>query len=191
MKEKEITSVIEASRFDQGGSVFRLQFGGRVAKTDSSCRPLNIELPRKVLVMPLTAADVSLNTKDQATIDRVRPLYDYRLSFINGRYPLLSFIYAIYAGGESTLYCDHSLDYLNAYLVESASPADHAQAKIKAAGIKEILARVATEREVEREKDPRDQVIPRLNSNDWDRLLVILKQELEQPDPVPPPPPKW
>jgi hypothetical protein len=42
----------------------------------------------------------------------------YKLRFTNPDYPVLSFVYAIYAGGENALYCDHGGDFYQAYLIE-------------------------------------------------------------------------
>jgi hypothetical protein len=52
-------------------------------------------------------------------MDKARPLSCYKLRFANPDYPILSFVYAIYAGGENTLYCDHGEDFFNAYLVDA------------------------------------------------------------------------
>jgi hypothetical protein len=141
--------------------------------------------------MPLTADTATLNPTDQARFDIVRPLADYRLNFINSRYPLLSFFYAIFAGGESTLYCDHSVDYLQAYLVDSVAPEDRPKAEAQAEQVRSILSRLAVERDAQRSIPPAKQSILHPTSGEWDDLLALLKIELQQPDPVPPPPPLW
>jgi hypothetical protein len=68
---------------------------------------------------PLTKPQALLDPKTAATLAEARPLSDYRLNFANGRYPVLSMIYAIYAGGENTFYCDYSGDFVQAYLIDS------------------------------------------------------------------------
>jgi hypothetical protein len=140
---------------------------------------------------PLTAADVTLNTADQARFDLVRPLKDYRLSYINGHYPVLSLLFASFAGGERVLYCDHANDFATAYLIDSVPPDKRALAVENASKIGHALARVAMEREKMRDLPPAQQTEPRLTSAEWDQILSVLKAELQQPSPVPPAPPMW
>jgi hypothetical protein len=140
---------------------------------------------------PLTAADVTLNNADQARFDLVRPLKDYRLGYINGQYPVLSFMFAAFAGGERILYCDHPNDFAVAYLIDSVPPEKRALALENAGKIGQALARVAAEREKMRDLPPAQQTIPRPTSAEWDQILAVLKAELQQPNPVPPPPPMW
>lgn len=69
--------------------------------------------------MPLTKATAPLDPATQALVDEARPLSDYRLRFTNPDYPALSLLYAIYAGGEHALYCDHGEDFFTAYLIDA------------------------------------------------------------------------
>jgi hypothetical protein len=69
--------------------------------------------------MPLTPERAPLAPDVQKAIDVARPLSSYKLNFTNGDYPALSFVYAIFAGGEHALYCDHSEDFFKAYLVDA------------------------------------------------------------------------
>lgn len=44
-----------------------------------------------------------------------RKLSDYRLHYKNKDFPLLSFMYALLAGGEHALYCDYYKEFQDAY----------------------------------------------------------------------------
>jgi hypothetical protein len=66
---------------------------------------------------PLLDSQALLNKDTQQLLARMRPLTDYRMNFVNGHYPVLSMIYAIYAGGENTFYCDYSGAFVKAYLI--------------------------------------------------------------------------
>jgi hypothetical protein len=86
--------------------------------------------------MPLTKQTAPLDPKTQATIDEARPLSTYRLRFANPDYPMLSLVYAIYAGGEHALYCDHGGDFFRAYMVDPIVEA----ARVKAQAAIEAVA---------------------------------------------------
>jgi hypothetical protein len=45
-----------------------------------------------------------------------RFLSDYRMHYQNPTFPLLSFMYAVLAGGEHTIYCDFTADFAKEYL---------------------------------------------------------------------------
>jgi hypothetical protein len=93
--------------------------------------------------MPLTKQTAPLDPKTQAAIDEARPLSSYRLRFANPDYPLLSLVYAIYAGGEHALYCDHGGAFYRAYMIDSVVEA----------------ARVKAEAAIEAVADQSDQII--------------------------------
>jgi hypothetical protein len=130
----------------------------------------------------LTAREVMLDPETQAIFDRVRPLSDYRLQYVNGRYPLLSLLYAVYAGGEHTLFCDHYEAFVRAYVVESASPEERAAAEEKLASIKTLMKRLEDKRLVERERAPAQQDLLEPNDEEWRLLGHILAGELGQKD---------
>lgn len=47
-----------------------------------------------------------------------RYLEDYRVHYVNKDFPLLSLIYAVMAGGETPLYCDHTDKFVKAYILD-------------------------------------------------------------------------
>ena len=67
---------------------------------------------------PLLKSQALLNKATRDLFAEVRPLSDYRLNFVNGHYPVLSMIYAIYAGGENAFYCDYSGAFVEDYLIK-------------------------------------------------------------------------
>lgn len=121
---------------------------------------------------PLTASQVPLDPTTQAEIQAVRPLSDYRLRFINPRYPVLSLLYAVMAGGENTLYCDYTDDFVAQYL--AGAPAATTAALGKA------LGEVYAERQKMRVLPPDSQDAIVLSSQNWDDVWAVLKAELMQ-----------
>lgn len=111
-----------------------------------------------------------LSKDERARFNELRPLSCYRLNYVNERYPLLSFLYAIYAGGEHALYCDH--------------PADFAQAYLTGPGGAEAMAVFA--RLMPRYERQEPDIQP--GSKEWDDIMPLLRAELEQEDP---PLPMW
>jgi len=69
--------------------------------------------------MTLTPNKVPLPPELEKTMNTWRPLSSYKLNYTNGDYPALSFAYAVLAGGEHAIYCDHSEDFFNAYMVDA------------------------------------------------------------------------
>jgi hypothetical protein len=116
---------------------------------------------------PLPASWVALDGPTRKLITEVRPLRHYKLHFMNERYPILSFLYAVLAGGEHTLYCDHTEDYVKAYLT-----GPH----------REEMRAILYRYEQFREKNP--PIVP--PAEDWDEILAVLKKELtDQGVPLP------
>ena len=109
-----------------------------------------------------------------------RSLANYRLRFINRDFPLLSFIYAVMSGGEHTIYCDYTADYVNAYF-EGVKDKPYIQEFFKLLG------------EFEKMTDggppaaKRTKIVHALPA-DWDQILNLLKQEMSA---VRGPEPKW
>jgi hypothetical protein len=60
--------------------------------------------------------NLPLDAQFQKQLEELRPLSKYKLHYANPEFPVLSFLYAVLAGGEFTLYCDHTSDYLAKYL---------------------------------------------------------------------------
>jgi hypothetical protein len=59
-----------------------------------------------------------LSLEDRRRLHAVRDLYNYKIHYNNPRFPLLSLAYAMYAGGEHTLYCDFTEDFIYEYLLK-------------------------------------------------------------------------
>jgi hypothetical protein len=131
---------------------------------------------------------VMLDPATQALMNEVRPLSDYRLQYVNGRYPLLSLLYAVYAGGEHTLYCDHTDDFMRAYIVDSVPPSERPQAEERLKAISALLERLEKERLVQRTLPPAEQTLIEPTQEEWRLLGHALGQELQQADP---PAPMW
>ena len=131
--------------------------------------------------MGLKPDQAPLNKEDQELFEKLRPLSVYKLHYQNPRYPLLAFIYAVYAGGEHALYCDYTRAYVEEYLKKSDRPQTMQE-------VGAILQRVARQRDIEREKDPKDQQLIVCTPEEWDRIWAVLKAELLQD---PPPLPMW
>ena len=104
-----------------------------------------------------------------AFVRSLRGIENYKLMYANDRLPVLSFLYAIYAGGEHTIYCDHSSEYAQRYLTGP--------------GGREALAILAR---LDRQRF--DRPPPRPTSEELDALLSIVKEELAQ---MPGPEPIW
>jgi hypothetical protein len=154
--------------------------------------------PEKARSMPLTKPQVPLDSQTQALFQQARPLSDYTLRFINHQYPLLSMMYAMFAGGENALYCDYTSDFARQYLfVDPSAPTPAEIAKANRIGA--VLANLDIRRQAMRNLPPEQQEVIQPNNADWDKILVILKEELTQNvvdgvvgTPVPPPPvPMW
>jgi hypothetical protein len=130
----------------------------------------------------LEAHQVMLDPENQALISRIRPLANYRLQFVNGRYPLLSLMYAIHAGGEHTLFCDHPDEFMRAYIVDSVSPEERPQAEEKLKTIKGLMKRLEEKRELQRRLPPSEQEVLDLDAEEWRLLGHIVATELTQKD---------
>ena len=103
-----------------------------------------------------------------------RKLSDYKTQYANKDFPLLSFIYAIMAGGEHTLYCDHTGEYVTKYL-GSAADEGYMQTFFKLMGPFEEM----TENRAK---------IVHATDDDWDKILDLLKYEMKK---TTGPEPKW
>jgi hypothetical protein len=136
---------------------------------------------QKANAMSLIPSKAPLSAATLARLREVRPLSDYKLHFKNPQYPLLSLIYAVFAGGEHTLYCDFTPEFVGAYLGESHRPET-------AAKVYKIIKVLDDERNVEREKPPAAQKQILMNAEQVEGLLHLLKEELLQKDP---PAPMW
>jgi hypothetical protein len=78
-----------------------------------------------------------LSEATRRQLAQARPLANYKLNYVNGDYPFLSMLYAIYAGGEHTLYCDHPGEYVQAYLVAPVVEAAKARAAAAVEAVRE------------------------------------------------------
>ncbi len=85
--------------------------------------------------MSLPVEKAPLHPAIQAAINVARPLSCYKLRFTNGDYPVLSLLYAVYAGGEHTLYCDHGGPFARAYLVDAVVDAARARGEATVAAV--------------------------------------------------------
>jgi hypothetical protein len=149
--------------------------------------------------MSLTKSQLPLDSQTEALLEQVRPLSDYKLRFINHQYPLLSMMYAMFAGGENTLYCDHTDDFVAQYLFANPdAPTDAETAKATRVGT--ALKRIGDLRAETQNLPAEQQAVLQPDSAEWDKILAILKEELTQnvaPDGTvgagapPPPTPMW
>lgn len=108
-----------------------------------------------------------------------RRLSDYRMSYLSDEYPLLAFLYAIYAGGEHTIYCDYSVEYFNKYCVEPFEK----QGLPVPDYIRRVGARLG---EFEAGTKGRTRIV-HADAQDWDEFLSCLKLEMAAktgPDPI-------
>ncbi|HEX9621164.1 MAG TPA: hypothetical protein VF989_13565 [Polyangiaceae bacterium] len=118
----------------------------------------------------------ALGRSDQKKMNEMRGLMNYRLHYRNRNYPVLSFLYAIFAGGEHTLYCDHTEDYVAEYLTSPRLTGARRKRLMK------VLAYL--------EKHRYDEYPPYPSSQDWDDVLELLKAEL-YPETAMAPHPVW
>lgn len=98
-----------------------------------------------------------------------RFIEDYRLQYINKDFPLLSFIYAVMAGGEAPLYCDYTEKFVNEYLYKHFPDPGKRPAYFNQ--FVELLAQYDKLTE-----DRKKQVTA--DDKDWTIFLDCLKQEL-------------
>jgi hypothetical protein len=85
--------------------------------------------------------------------------------FPSDRYPILSFLYGVYAGDENDMNCFETNDYMSAYL---ASPAT-----------KDVGSLFKSWLVPRHSETP----LPQPTSAQWDQLLQLLKEELQRPSP--------
>ena len=97
----------------------------------------------------------------QDAIDQVRNIDNYSLKYTSEDFPLLGFIYATLAGGEHTLYCDHTAGFAERYLTKPLPPE-----------LVTVLAGYEKGRGVDPALKPNDKDLEVL----LDALLVELKQ---------------
>jgi hypothetical protein len=104
-----------------------------------------------------------------------RYLSDYPLSFRSEKYPLLAFLYAIYAGGEHTIYCDFSEEFHEKYLEEPFTS--------KGLPVPDYINRVYDhlEKVFEGATQGRTKTV-HADAMDWDLFLAALKVEMTYKD---------
>jgi len=116
-------------------------------------------------------------TREDRKPDATRKIDNYRLRYINDAFPLLSFTYAFMAGGEHTLYCDFSADYLDAYLGRARG--EHVQRfKARLAQFEELAGRGA---------DGKRLFVVHATPDDWRELMDCVLIELQgsrEPEPI-------
>jgi hypothetical protein len=146
----------------------------------------------------LDITQVPPNAANQQDLEAIRPLADYRLHYVNFRYPMLSMLYAVFAGGENTLYCDHTPDFVESYFVDPNAPQDVQDAqRAKAQRLGLAVGPTVTppgleaERQNQRERTADSQDVIVASSAQWDAILAILKEELQQADETTPATPMW
>ena len=102
---------------------------------------------------------------------RERFLSDYPLRFRSEKYPLLAFLYAVYAGGENVIYCDYSDEYHEKYLEEPFTS--------KKLPVPDYIQRVYDHLEnvFEPATENRDKTV-HADAADWDLFLAALKVEM-------------
>jgi len=103
-----------------------------------------------------------LPAADNARLKQLRRLSNYKLSYINPKFPVLSFLYAVYAGGENTLYCDFTDEYVKAYLTGPSG---------------QLVARVFAELEPDRFREPPPRPSPAQLQRIWEALYIELVQD--------------
>jgi len=104
-----------------------------------------------------------------------RYITDYRLQYVNPQYPLLSFMYAVLAGGEAALYCDHTGAFVKAYLTDHFPDADKRPAHIKR--FFSLLAEFDRLTEPDKVTGKRTRQVT-AEAQDWTIFLECLKEEL-------------
>jgi hypothetical protein len=106
-----------------------------------------------------------------------RSIANYRLHYINEKFPLLSMLYAVVAGGEHTIYCDYTGPFVSAYFGRS-----------NAQYLQDFAARMALfELETQPDANGVRQLVVHAEPGDWDEILRCLKVELTSvklPDPA-------
>jgi hypothetical protein len=97
-------------------------------------------------------------------MDEMRGLANYGLNYKNPNYPVLSFLYAVFAGGEHTLYCDHTKEFVKAYLTSPRLVGARRRKLMK------VLAYL--------ERHRYDDYPPYPSAEQWDDVLAVLRGEL-------------
>lgn len=92
-------------------------------------------------------------------VRQFRDLGNYKTLYYNPDFPVLSFLYAIYAGGEHTLYCDFTEEYVARYLTGPNG---------------KDAAAILGELENHRFEEPP----PKPTTDQWTQILAILFKEL-------------
>jgi hypothetical protein len=135
---------------------------------------------------PTPITDRTLDEKFLHELRQRRPLQKYTLRFVNPEYPILSFLYAVTAGGEYTLYCDYTEDYVKEYLgydvLTNRQDPGYRISDQQRAALFEVLARL----DGDRYKDPP----PYPNRDEWRKVMEQLLEELDEPK-APRPMPLW
>lgn len=108
-------------------------------------------------------------TEQSKKPDTERTLANYRLHYINQQFPLLSFIYAVMAGGEHTLYCDRTDEFVAAYF-EGSDDRSYVQEFFSIMGRFEALAHEGS--------NPERTKVVHATPDDWDQILDLLKNEM-------------
>lgn len=101
-----------------------------------------------------------------------------KCQFPNKDFPVLAFLYAVVIGGEHETYCDHTVDYVKAYLIGAFNDPEFAGPRNKLIA---VLANLDAQNP-ERRRDIR--VVP--NDHQWDIICQVLAAELKR-GPVPNP----
>lgn len=108
-----------------------------------------------------------------------RHLSDYPTHFQNSTFPLLSFMYAVLAGGEHTIYCDHTAEFMAEYLLKPFGGTYHTAPT----HVRRFIDQLA---KLEAASQGRT-VVSHAGPADWDVFLDCLKTELnyrEGPQPA-------
>ncbi|MDQ2642945.1 MAG: hypothetical protein M3020_03965 [Myxococcota bacterium] len=108
-----------------------------------------------------------------------RYLSDYPVRFCSEKYPLLAFLYAVYAGGENVIYCDHSEEYHEKYLEEPFTS--------KGLPVPDYIKQVYDH--LENVFDPATEKRTKTvhaDAADWDLFLAALKVEMTSKTQTPP-----
>jgi hypothetical protein len=131
-----------------------------------------------------SASELSLSNADREKFDELRPLTNYRLHYVNKDFPILSFVFGVLAGGEYTLYCDHTEDYAKAYLGYDVKRALRLEPGQDPETLQDRSFRINKER-----RDVLFSVLARLEADrpkapfptpeEWDRVMKVLGDELK------------
>jgi hypothetical protein len=130
----------------------------------------------------------SLDKAFRQQLEEKRPLEKYKLNYVNPDFPILSFTFAVMAGGEDVFYCDHTAAYAKRYLGYDFATKKQDPAYRLPSARREALFSVLGRLDAERERDPLSSPYP--TREEWKLVMDQLLEELADPN-APRPEPLW